>query len=222
MSNLPTMFDLPPSSETASTLNDYIQPNLGHALRIWWAYYWPTTLITLVSSFLLGLVVRILWQNFIVSAKPLIFVTKYGAYVISYVVAFFMIRYVLGKTFLHFRVGLVSSAEISPSQMLKRTFARTLRVWWIFTWRTVVYGLLAFALVLYPMGMFVGLFNPGTLFSTVFFWLLGTAIGGAIALFVIYSNILDEDIGDFRVVLLPRQDAVPGSNPLASDPAPLG
>ena len=109
-----------------------------------------------------------------------------------------------------------------PEQKLKPTFARTLRVWWIFTWRTVVYGFLAFALVLYPMGMFVGIFNPGPLFSTLFFWFLRTAVGGAIALFVIYSNILDEDIGDFRVVLRPRQDAVRASNPLASDLAPLG
>jgi hypothetical protein len=41
-------------------------------------------------------------------------------------------------------------------------------------------------------------------------------------LFVIYSNILDEDIGDFRVVLMPRQNVVPAHHPLASEPAPLG
>jgi hypothetical protein len=222
MSNLPTMFEPSPSSDPASALNDYIQPNLGHALRIWWAYYWPTTLITLVSSFLLGVLARVLWQNFIISARPLMLVTKYGAYVISYTVAFFMIRYVLGKTFRHFRVGLISNADPAMRKMLEPTLKRTVRVWWIFTWRTVVYGILAFVLVLYPMGMFVGIFNPGLLFSTLFFWLLGTAIGGAIALFVIYSNILDEDIGDFRVALLPRQNAVSAQNPLASVPAPLG
>lgn len=222
MSELPTMFDAPPSSDPASALNDYIQPNLGHALRIWWAYYWPTTLITLLLSYLLGLVVRILWENFIFSAKPLIPVAKYGGYVMNYVVAFCLIRYVLGKTFRHFRVGLISNTGTSPPQMLKPTFTRTLRVWWIFTWRTVVYGLLALAFVLYPMQWFMGIFQPGPIFATLFFWLLGTAVGGAIALFVIYSNLLDEDIGDFRVVLLPRQEVVQTSNSLASDPAPLG
>jgi hypothetical protein len=222
MSTLPTMFEPPPSSDPASALNDYIQPNLGHALRIWWAYYWPTMIVSFLLGLLLRGVVRLLYENFIVSANPLVPVVRYGPYAINFVVAFFMIRYVLGKTFRHFRVGLISNAGTTPAQMLKPTIARTLRVWWIFTWRTVVYGLLAFALVLYPMGMFVGIFNPGPLFSTLFFGLLDTAVGGAIALFVIYSSILDEDIGDFHVALLPRQDAVPASSPLASDPAPLG
>jgi hypothetical protein len=65
MSNLPTMFESPSGAHSAPGLDDYIQPNLGHGLRIWWAYYWPTTLITLVLSFLLGLAVRVLWENFI-------------------------------------------------------------------------------------------------------------------------------------------------------------
>ncbi|MHB8499463.1 MAG: hypothetical protein ACYDCG_01885 [Candidatus Acidiferrales bacterium] len=222
MLNLPNMFEPPAGTGSVPTLDDYIQPNLGHALRIWWAYYWPTTLIALVSGSLLGLIVRLLYENFIVSAKPLIPVTKYGGYVINYVAAFFVMRYILGKTFRHFRLGLVSNAGASPAQMLKPTFARTLRVWWIFTWRTVLYGLLCLALVLYPMGWFVGIFRPSPLFANLFFLLFGTATGGALALFVIYSNILDEDIGDFRVAVLPRQDVVPGQNPLASDLAPLG
>ncbi|MGB8476052.1 MAG: hypothetical protein WCE61_18375 [Candidatus Acidiferrum sp.] len=222
MSNLPTMFEPPPVSDPDSVLNDYIQPNLGHALRIWWAYYWPTMVISFLLGVLLRGVVRLLYENFILSANPLLPVLTYGPYVINYVIAFFMIRYVLGKTFRHFRLGLISNADVPPAQLLKPTFTRTLRVWWIFTWRTVVYGLLCLAFVLYPMQWFVGIFRPSPLFSTLFFWVLGTAVGGAIALFVIYSNLLDEDVGDFRVVLLPRQDAVPASSSLASDPAPLG
>ncbi|MGC0775460.1 MAG: hypothetical protein WB543_21175 [Candidatus Acidiferrum sp.] len=222
MSNLPTMFEPPSISVPDSALNDYIQPNLGHALRIWWAYYWPTMVISFLLGVLLRGVVRLLYENFIISANPLVPVVGYGPYVINYVVAFFMIRYVLGKTFRHFRLGLISNADAPSAQMLKPTFTRTLRVWWIFTWRTVVYGLLCLAFVLYPMQWFVGIFRPSPLFSTLFFWVLGTAVGGAIALFVIYSNLLDEDIDDFRVVLLPPQDSVPASSSLASDPAPLG
>jgi hypothetical protein len=58
--------------------------------------------------------------------------------------------------------------------------------------------------------------------ARLIFLLLGFVTGGALSLFVIYSNILDEDIGDFRVVLLPRQSTVPAHNPLATDAAPLG
>jgi hypothetical protein len=222
MSSLPTMFEPPSGVHSAPAVDDYLQPNLGHGLRIWWAYYWPTTLITLVLSLLLGLVVTALWENFIVSAKPLVPVTRYGPYIINYVVALFVMRYILGKKFRHFRLGLISNGIASPTQTLNPTVIRTLRVWWIFTWRTVLYTMLCIVFVNYPMGMFVGLFKPSPLFARLFFLLLGFITGGALSLFVIYSNILDEDIGDFRVVLMPRQNVVPANHPLASDPAPLG
>jgi hypothetical protein len=222
MSNLPTMFDPPPGAHAAPAIDDYTQPNLGHGLRIWWAYYWPTTLITLVLSLLLGLVVTALWENFIVPAKALVPVTRFGPYVINYAVALFIMHYVLGKTFRHFRLGLIPKDSASLAQTLKPTFIRTLRVWWIFTWRTVLYTVLCAVFVTYPMGMFVSLFKPSPLFASLFFQLLGFVTGGALSLFVIYSNILDENIGDFRVVLLPRQNVVPAQHPLASDPAPLG
>lgn len=191
-------------------------------MRIWWAYYWPTTLIAFFLGILLNMVVRVLYENVLVSPRILIPLSKYGGYVISYVVAFFIMRYVLGKRFRHFRLALASNADPASTESLNVTFARTLRVWWIFTWRTVIYTILAFAFVIYPMGMFVGLFRPSPLFSSIFFLLLGAAVAGALSLFVIYSNILEEDIRDFRVVLLPRRDRAAEPRPLATDPAPLG
>lgn len=222
MLNPPSMLEPPTGTSSVPGLNDYIQPNLGHALRIWWAYYWPTTLITFVSAYLLGLAIRALYESFVASANLLLPISRYGGYVINYIAAFFVMRYVLGKTFRHFKLGLISNANGSPAQILKPTFTRTLRVWWIFTWRTVLYGILGLAFVLYPMQWFVGIFRPSPLFASLFFFLLGTAVGGALSLFVIYSNILEEDIGDFRVALLPRQIAEHAQNPLVSDAAPLG
>jgi hypothetical protein len=222
MSNLPTMFKPPAGGHAAPAIDDYIQPSLGHGLRIWWAYYWPTTLITLILGYLQGIVVRALWENFIVPARTLVPVTRFGPYVINYVVALFVMHYVLGKTFRHFRLGLVPSGSAGPAETLKPTFVRTLRVWWIFTWRTVLYTALSIVFVTYPMGMFVGLFDPSPAVARLIFLLLGFVTGGALSLFVIYSNILDEDIGDFRVVLLPRQNAAPAHSSLATDSAPLG
>jgi hypothetical protein len=219
---MPTMFDPPAGAHAAPAIDDYMQPNLGHGLRIWWAYYWPTTLISLILGYLLSMIVRALWENFIFPARALVPVTRFGPYVINYIVALFVMHYVLGKTFRHFRLGLVPSGSAGTAETLKATFVRTLRVWWIFTWRTVLYTVLSIIFVTYPMGMFVGLFKPSPLVTSLIFLLLGFVTGGALSLFVIYSNILDEDIGDFRVVLLPRQNAVPSHNPLATDPAPLG
>ena len=215
-------FATPSPAASPGGLNAYIQSNLGHALRVWWAYFWPTTLITFLLGILLGIVVRVLYENVILPGTILIPVSKYGGYVINYVVALFIMRYILGKKFRHFRLALVSSADLASTPALPVTWQRTLRVWWTFTWRTLVYSILAFAFVLYPMGMFVGLFRPSPLFSTVFFFLLGTASGGALSMFVIYSNILEEDIGDFRVVLLPPNEQAPAQSPLATNPARLG
>jgi len=222
MSSLPTMFDPPAGVHAAPAIDSYIQPNLGHGLRIWWAYYWPTTAISLILGYLMGVVVRALWENFIVSARTLVPVTRFGPYVINYVVALFVMRYVLGKTFRHFRLGLVPSGTVGPAETLKPTFVRTLRVWWTFTWRTVLYTVLSIVFVTYPMGMFVGLFKPSPLVANLIFLLLGFVTGAALSLFVIYSNILDEDIGDFRVVLLPRESLVATRDPLATDTPPLG
>jgi hypothetical protein len=216
------IFDVSSPVSANAGLNQYIQSNFGHALRIWWAYFWPTAIISLLLGLLLGMVVRILYERMILSAHVLVLVTKFGGYIINYVVAFFIMKYVLCKTFSHFRLGLVSSADPSATELLPATFQRALRVWWIFTWRTGVYTILAFVFVMYPMGMFVGLFRPSPVVTSVIFFLLGSVIGGALSLFVIYSNILEEEIGDFRVVLLPRESAAPAGNSLASSVAPLG
>jgi hypothetical protein len=42
----------------------------------------------------------------------------------------------------------------------------------------------------------------------VFTWITQVVISGAVGLFTIYSNILDEDIAGFRVSLAPRSTAV--------------
>lgn len=178
MSSLPTLFEPAPKSDSSSAFRDYIQPHLGHALRIWWAYFWPTTVISFLLGILLGRVVRLLYENFIASATALAPVIKFGGYVINYVVAFFVFRYLLGKTFRHFKLRLIPSGGDPSSKTLQPTMSRTLRVWWAFTWRSVVYGLLCLAFVLYPMEWFVGIFRPGPTFSMLFFSLLGSAARG--------------------------------------------
>lgn len=222
MSGLPSLFEPAPRSDAAPPVDDYIPPTLGHALRVWWAYYWPTMVISLLLGILLDQIVRLLYENLIVSAIVLRPVMKFGGYVINYVVAFFVLRYLLGKTFRHFKLGLISADGASPARQLEPTFARTLRVWWTFTWRGVVYGLLAFALVILPMGIFFGILTPNPVLLNLFYLALGTVIGGFIALFVIYSNILGEDFGDFRVVLLPRENPAQAGDPLAAMPAGIG
>jgi len=56
-----------------------------------------------------------------------------------------------------------------------------------------------------PLGMLAGLFTRVPVIQVLLNLLVAVLVDGAAGLFVIYNNILDEDIGDFRVALLPRR-----------------
>ena len=214
------MLTPPASASSAAPWDAYIQATLDHALRIWWAFYWPTTIIAFVLSLGFGYLLRQLYENTLIPATYVRLAAQISGYLITYTVAIFVMRYILHKNFRHFQLGLVSNLPDSSAQPLAVTFGRALRVWWTYVWRTIAYFLLAWIFVLYPAGMFVGMFRPSPLFSTMFFGLLGFLINAALSLFVIYSNILEEDFADFRVALLPRPDAKPAGAALGSDATP--
>ncbi|HEV2615535.1 MAG TPA: hypothetical protein VGU63_02870 [Candidatus Acidoferrales bacterium] len=224
MLSAPSMFNAPAASNAAAPPSNYIQPTLNHGLRIWWAYYWPTTLVVAVLSFCVSYWLRVLYQNLVVSAAVFIWVARLQNYALTYLVAIFGIQYVLRRRFRRFRIALVSTSVAETTDRLAVTARRGLRVWWTFVWRTLVYAAIAYVVVILPLGWFVGIFAPGLILMTIFFLVVGIVINGAISLFIIYSNILDEDFGDFRVVLLPRepaaQDAVAAAPPAASPATP--
>jgi hypothetical protein len=194
----------PPAIPTASpSTHTYIQPDLNYALRVWWAFYWPTNLISGILSFLLSAAVMRIYQNTAFPAKILKPILTIGPYVLTYTIAIFVMRYILGKTFRHFRIALLSTDLHNP-QPLPATFSRAIRVWWTFSWRTLIYSLLGYAVVIMPVGLFVGLFTTQPAILGLLGMLIGLLVNAAASLFVLYSNILDEEIADFRVTLLPR------------------
>lgn len=181
----------------------YIQPDMNYALRVWWAYYWPTSVISGIFTMLLNYEIQHIYQNTAFPAKILLPIMKIGPYVITYTVAIFVMRYLLGKTFRHFRLALCT-VDRGCTETLPATFARTTRVWWTYSWRTVIYSLLGYAVVIMPLGMFVGLFNPRPAIMAFFFASVALLINCAFSLYVLYTNVLDEEFSDFRVTLLPR------------------
>lgn len=215
------MFNAPAVASAAAQPSNYIQPTLNHGLRVWWAYYWPTTLVVALLSLCVAYWLRVLYQDVLVSATVFIWVARLQGYVLTYLVGIFGIHYVLRRRFRRFRIALVSTSVAEGMERLEVTAIRGLRVWWTFTWRTIVYAAIAYVAVIMPLGWFVGIFAPGPIFTAIFFLLVGIVINGAISLFIIYSNILDEEFGDFRVVLLPRnseKQILPASAPPAQNP----
>jgi hypothetical protein len=208
------MFDSPSLPPPASPESNYIQPNLGHGLRIWWAFFWPTSLIAGLMTFALNYSLARIYENSGIPGSLIGRVMKFDPYVMTYFVALFVMDYVLQKKFRHFRLGLLSNRGGEGAQPLDVTIGRTLRVWWTYSWRSLVYRLVLSFVAAIPMGVLIGLFTRMPVAHALVTFFMGIAIDGAAGLFVIYSNILDEDFGDFRVCLFPRE------KPSFAPPAP--
>ena len=71
-----------------------------------------------------------------------------------------------------------------------------------------------------PFTWYAGILGPSPLLIALVSLVLGFAIGAAVSLFVIYSSILDEEFGDFRVCLLTRRDTSPATNAAAGTSQP--
>jgi hypothetical protein len=201
--------DAPPPVELPSSLSSYIQPNFGHGLRIWWAFFWPTTLIATVLTVAINFGLKVIYEHSSIPGILIRYVLKVSPYLLTYAVALFVMEYVLRKNFRHFRIGLLSNLGGDGAQVLTPTFGRTLRVWWTYSWRTFVYRLIIMVAATIPLSVVLGVFTRIPLLQVFIQILVPTLVDGAAGLFVIYSNILDEDFGDFRVCLLPLQKEAP-------------
>jgi len=219
MLSAPSMFNAPEVASAATPPSNYIQPTLNHGLRIWWAYYWPTNVIATFLVFCSAFWVRKLYEGGALSANATIWILRVLPYVTTYLVALLIIRYVLAKRFRHFRIGLRPTADGADPKPLRPTWKRTIRVWWTFSWRSILYVIVLSFAASVSLGMLMGFLSEmGRAMAILVPPVESLVISGAVGLFVIYSNILDEDFGDFRVVLLPRE-SVPQNAAAAAPPA---
>lgn len=205
----PSMFDAPRPTGPVVSLGDYIQPTLAHGLRIWWAFYWPTAVAAFVLAIGFNSAMRLFLQIGVISEDgivPVIWISRFDFVVFYYLAAFFAMAYILRKNFRSFRIGLLSNYGGEGAQRFQPTMRRTARVWWAFSWRAVIYRLIAMVAAWIPLEWMMGLMQALLPHRALPFLNLGIqiAIDGAVGMFVIYSSILDEDIADFRVGLLPR------------------
>lgn len=207
MASSPSMFGDGPAAQADLTPNDYIQPNLGHGLRIWWAFFWRNTLIAVVLGFQLGAAIQWLGDKGLVSDRMRPLVLQFGTGAIGYIPAIFVMYYIFRKSFHDFRIRLTSISD--PAQTLPFTPRRILRIWWTYTWRTAVYTIVLGVAMSVPMGFLMGAASViSPVFGRVFSAIESVVVAGAIGLFVIYSNILDEEISDFCVGLAPTTPPV--------------
>jgi hypothetical protein len=212
MGPMPTMFEESRSAGVSAGAADsqYVQPTLSHGLRIWWAFYWRTTVASAILVAALILTIKPLFLKGGLSFPAYRSLMAVGPWFITYAVSIPVMYFILRKRFQHFRIGLLSLSGGVAAGEIPPTFPRTLRIWWTFTWRTIVYrlilGFVGNIALGFVLGMLSGIFPR---MQGTFTFVMGVLIEGAAGLFVIYSNILDEDFSTFRVALLPRTAAAP-------------
>jgi hypothetical protein len=205
MSSMPSMFQQRPVAKTTAEKSDYIQPTLGHGLRIWWACYWRDLIVTSILAAALILVFRPLMWSGKISPGAYGVLMRFGPALIGCAAALPILYFILKKRFRNFRIALISRQDGVAAGEVTPDFSKTLRIWWTFSWRTIVYRIVLTFISEIPLGMIASALGAAVpwLMGTIIF-LTAIAIDGAVGLFVIYSNILDEDFGNFRVSLIPR------------------
>lgn len=205
MLSKPGLFDAPSLQGASPPQGIYIQPNLGHGLRIWWAYYWPTFLISSIVIVVLTVLLRKAWENVMVSTQVVLWGNRILPYVVIVAVSVLGIRRILAKKFRSFYIALLPRDAAVRVGSLSRSFQRTFRVWWAFIWRAVVYSVIFRLAGSIALSLTVGIFTAiGGMMGAIVSFVSQVVIDGAVGLFVIYSGILDEEFGDFRVTLVPR------------------
>ena len=210
--------------QAAIRKNEYIQPTLQHGLRIWWAYYWRNEIIALILGLQLGAFVQWLvtkgWAPY--SYRTLLI--QGGGIALNYIPAVAVLYFVFKKNFRTFRIRLTPLELVESEQELTLTPKRAFRIWWTFTWRGIVYTVVLLFITNIPVGFLVGAVSAiSPAVGQVFGLLVGIAIAAAVGLFVIYSNLLDEDIGDFHVGLVSRSPLKQVPLPaVAASPGPVG
>ena len=209
MLSKPGFFDAASLERPSPSQENYLQPNLGHGLRIWWAYYWPTSLISSFIIIVLMVLLRKAWENDVLSTQVVLWANRILPYVVISAVSMLGIWRILRKKFHSFSIALLPRAPASSSEPLSRSLQRTLRVWWEFIWRNVVYSVILRIAGSIALGMTIGILAAlGGPMRAIVPFVFQVLIDAAVGLFVIYSGILDEEFGDFRVTLVPRAAAL--------------
>lgn len=213
MSPMPSILGDGAASVAPSTASEglYVQPTLIHGLRIWWAFFWRDSVITAILFAAVILVERPWFEKGYIPDWYYLPTMRFGPLFITYAMAIPVFYMVLRKKFRHFRIGLIAFHDgVLGDQVLPATIQRTLRIWWAFSWRAFILGLIVSFVASFPLNMIIGALSALLpQLADVLAYLSRLFVGAAVGLFVIYNSILDETFSDFQVCLLPRKNLSP-------------
>jgi hypothetical protein len=220
MSNIPSMSGTTAAIPAGVTHDSkYVHPTFNYALRIWWAFYWPVNLAIFIAAAGIGGAQTLFLNMGIGSPVLWLGVLFLVVFAVGIVVSYFVMDYVLGKKFRHFRVAMVASSDPQNPQIVERSFERVIRVWFAYWWRSILFGLILSFVTSLPVGILLAAFTRLPRVHAVASALVQVALNGMVGLYIFYNNIIDEKFGDCHVTLLPR-DAAPSTPTQANAAAP--
>jgi len=126
-----------------------LEPTLGHALRIMWAWYWRY--ITLgFGPFGVALLLKV-WP-YQLPDDPDDLETMYFLIVALAASAPFWafpytFRMAMNRDFKNFRIGFADPLSTTPANFISPTYPQVWTVWWALTWRSALWGLACFLAV---------------------------------------------------------------------------
>jgi hypothetical protein len=184
--------------------SDWITPTFLDGLRIWWAYYWPTFLIGSTASYALTYTLLKVYGATILSPSTSVWILRIIPIILTAVTGLFVFQYLLRTQFRRFRIAIFPASSSTDQVSIPTTTEHGLRVWFAFTWRSIVYGLIAGLVASVPLGFITGMLTYGPVSGLIVQLVVSFVVNGGVGLFVIYSSILDEDFGSFSVRLVPH------------------
>jgi hypothetical protein len=103
--------------------------------------------------------VRVLYGRTAISAQGARILLVVSPYALTAMIGLLVFRYILGKRFRQFRLALLPRAGAAGSHAtpLPAVWRRTVRVWWTFTWRSVVYAVVLSFLANVSLGIITGM-----------------------------------------------------------------
>ncbi len=98
---------VPATQTTVSTTADFVLPTLGHAVRIWWAWFWRTSVVSMGVTFLASILLVGSEQPSIV-VNVLVWIVALLSFLLT---GLYVMKIVLRKKFKTFRLYLLAASN---------------------------------------------------------------------------------------------------------------
>jgi ABC-type dipeptide/oligopeptide/nickel transport system permease subunit len=86
-----------------------IEVTWGHALKVWWSFFWRAVIFCAVAGFVLGFIIGIIGGIAGADHQVITMLSGFAGVIISLPVAIWVVKIVLKKKYSNFRIALIAA-----------------------------------------------------------------------------------------------------------------